>query len=138
MELVGTSDSGVTGTSNTGIGVKGTASGQASETPRVQGIGRNIGIEGRAENIGVSGNATNVGVSGGADNVGVSGSGKNIGVSGWSRLGSGASFFGGLAPLRLEPSTAAGPPIAGEHYVRILRGRKRKFSSSFTYNAFPR
>lgn len=44
-------------------------------------------------------------------------SAEGVGVAGASERGYGASFRGGLAPLRIEPSHAAGPPTTGAHQV---------------------
>jgi hypothetical protein len=51
------------------------------------------------------------GVSGRADSA------HGVGVAGASERGYGASFRGGLAPLRIEPSAAAGSPTTGAHQV---------------------
>jgi hypothetical protein len=51
------------------------------------------------------------GVSGRADSA------HSVGVAGASERGYGASFRGGLAPLRMEPSASAGSPTTGAHQV---------------------
>jgi hypothetical protein len=44
-------------------------------------------------------------------------SAQGVGVAGASDHGLGASFRGGLAPLRIEPATTLGAPVSGAHQV---------------------
>ena len=104
MKLVGTgegADVGVTGTSNTGIGVRGTSN--------------NIGIRGDGDGFGVVGGSTiGTGVAGTGGSIGVRGDGSDAGVFG-NGVNYGGDFIGGLAPLRLQPSNTHGSPNTGAH-----------------------
>ena len=82
-------DVGVTGTSNTGIGIRGTSN--------------NIGVRGDGDGFGVVGVSTiGTGVAGTGGSIGVRGDGSDAGVFG-NGVNYGGAFIGGLAPLRLQP-----------------------------------
>ncbi len=94
-----------------GVGVHGVSGGTLTtiNLPSIGVFGENNSSE--VEAVGVAGGTLN-----GAGVVGyTTGSGDGVGVVGSSQLGTGATFFGGHAPLRLGTGGGTGPPTDTGH-----------------------